>query len=146
MPRIAFGADDSTPLAAAIIPDLRARGWEVVCHGAEAGSRAGWAAIAEAVARDVAAGGVASGIACCYTGTGASIAANKVRGARAALCANPEVVRDARRWNDANVLCLSLAHTPLDQVPSILDAWLEPSSVDPEERASIDRLRAIEGS
>ena len=65
------------------------------------------------------------GVVCCWTGTGASIAANKVAGARAALCADAETARGARRWNDANVLALSLRTTSAALLDEILDGWFD---------------------
>ena len=64
-------------------------------------------------------------VVCCWTGTGASIAANKVAGIRAALCADAETARGARRWNDANVLALSLRTTSPALLGEILDGWFE---------------------
>ena len=69
--------------------------------------------------------GVAQAVVCCWTGTGASIAANKVSGVRAALCADAETARGARRWNDANVLALSLRTTSEALLEEILDGWFE---------------------
>jgi ribose 5-phosphate isomerase B len=87
--------------------------------------RADWAWASEAAARDVAEGRADRAIVCCWTGTGASIAANKVSGVRAALCADAETARGARRWNDANVLALSLRTTSAAVLNEILDAWFE---------------------
>lgn len=142
--KVSFGADDTNPVTDAILTELRRRGIEVVVRGRPGGEALPWARVAEAVARDVAAGRADSGILCCYTGTGVSIAANKVRGIRAALCADPEIVRGARMWNDANILCLSLLRTRPEDVPAILDAWFAPVEVDPEERPSIDHLAELE--
>ena len=95
-------------------------------HGAlEESERDDWAWASEAAARDVVEGRAAQGIVCCWTGTGASIAANKVPGVRAALCGDAETARGARRWNDANVLPLSLRSTSEALLAEILDAWFE---------------------
>lgn len=142
--RVSFGADDANVVTDAILRELLARGHEATVHGAPAGETMPWAWVAEAVARDVAEGRADTGILCCYTGTGVSIAANKVPGVRAALCADPEIVRGARAWNDANVLCLSLLRTRPEDVPALLEAWFAPVGVDPEEQPSIDHLREIE--
>jgi ribose 5-phosphate isomerase B len=83
------------------------------------------------------------GIVCCWTGTGVSIAANKVPGVRAALCGDAETAAGARRWNDANVLALSLRTTTASVAGEILDAWLT-ASVDPDERAVIARVDSSE--
>ncbi|HEY4996828.1 MAG TPA: RpiB/LacA/LacB family sugar-phosphate isomerase [Solirubrobacteraceae bacterium] len=122
------------------------RGHEAVVHGALAqDERDDWAWAAEVVARDVAAGRAEQGIVCCWTGTGASIAANKVAGVRAALCLDAPSAAGARRWNDANVLALSLRSTSEAELAEILDAWFaaEPSD-EAEDRANIAHLAEID--
>ena len=107
--RIALAADELTGVAEAIPEELRRRGHEPILHGAYADEeRPDWAWASEAAARDVADGRAEQAIVACWTGTGASIAANKVPGIRAALCADAQTADGARRWNDANVLALSL--------------------------------------
>jgi len=135
-----------TPLARAIVEELRERGHEPIAHGAIAdGERSDWAWACERTARDVAEGRAEQGVVCCWTGTGASIAANKVAGARAALCQDAETARGARRWNDANVLALSLRATSEAVLGEILDAWFASSpSEDPEDRANIEHVNEIE--
>jgi ribose 5-phosphate isomerase B len=124
--KIAVAADERTGVAEAVVDELRRRGHEPIVHGALAeGERDDWAWASEAAARDVAEGRAEQGIVCCWTGTGASIAANKVPGVRAALCGDAETARGARRWNDANVLALSLRRTSEALLAEILDAWLE---------------------
>jgi ribose 5-phosphate isomerase B len=122
--RVAVAADERTGVADAVVEGLRARGHEPVAHGALAdGERDDWAWASEAAARDVAEGRAEQAVVCCWTGTGASIAANKVAGVRAALCADAETAAGARRWNDANVLALSLRTTSEAVLGEILDAW-----------------------
>ncbi len=122
--RIAVAADEKVGVAEAVVEELRARGHEPIPHGAlSEEERDDWAWASEAAARDVAEGRAEQAIVCCWTGTGASIAANKVRGARAALCGDPETAAGARRWNDANVLALSLRATSAPLLGEILDAW-----------------------
>src|ERR671930_2366137 len=124
--RISVAADERTGVADAIVEELRRRGHEPVVHGAlNEEERDDWAWASEAAARDVAEGRADQGIVACWTGTGASIAANKVRGIRAALCGDAETARGARRWNDANVLALSLRATSPALLEEILDAWFE---------------------
>ena len=121
-----MAADERTGVADAVVEELRRRGHEPVLHGAlEPGERDDWAWASEAAARDVADGRADQGIVCCWTGTGASIAANKVPGVRAALCGDAETARGARRWNDANVLALSLRTTSEALLAEILDGWFE---------------------
>src|SRR5215208_1450740 len=128
--RIAIAADERTGVADAVVDEVRRRRHEPLVHGALSDSeRDDWAWASEAAARDVADGRAEQGIVCCWTGTGASIAANKVDGIRAALCADAETARGARKWNDANVLALSLRTTSQPVLDEILDAWFaaEPS-------------------
>jgi ribose 5-phosphate isomerase B len=124
--RIAVAADERAGVAEAVVKELERRGHEPLVHGALApDERDDWAWASEAAARDVAEGRADQGIVCCWTGTGASIAANKVAGIRAALCADAETARGARRWNDANVLALSLRSTSEPLLSEILDGWFE---------------------
>jgi ribose 5-phosphate isomerase B len=143
--RIAISADERTGVAEAVADALRRRGHEPVAHGALAeGDRPDWAWASEAVASDVAAGRADQGIVCCWTGTGASIAANKVPGIRAALCGDAATADGARRWNAANVLALSLRTTSPALLEEILDAWFagEPSG-DADDRANVAHLDEI---
>ena len=128
--RISVAADELTGVADAVVEELRKRGHEPLVHGALSDDeRDDWAWASEAAARDVAEGSAEQGVVCCWTGTGASIAANKVSGVRAALCGDAETARGARKWNDANVLALSLRTTSPALLEEILDAWFasEPS-------------------
>src|ERR1700760_2626766 len=100
--RIALSAEELTGVACAIPGELRGRGQEPVLHGAYAADRErpDWAWASEAAARDVSEGRAEQAIVACWTGTGASIAANKVAGIRAALCVDAQTADGARRWND----------------------------------------------
>src|SRR5437762_4372948 len=122
--RVAVAADERAGIAKAIVEELRRRGHDPVPHGALSDAeRDDWAWASEAAARDVAEGRADQGVVCCWTGTGASIAANKVAGVRAALCEDAETARGARKWNDANVLALSLRRVSQPVMEEILDAW-----------------------
>ena len=146
--RISVAADERTGVAGAVIDQLRKRGHDPIAHGALAeGERDDWAWASEAAARDVAEGRAEQAIVCCWTGTGASIAANKVAGIRAALCLDAQTAAGARRWNDANALAISLRATSEAELVEILDAWFdgEPSP-DGGDRANIAHIRRIEGS
>ena len=124
--RVAVASDERAGVAEAVVEELRRRGHEPIPHGALAhGEREDWAWASEAAAREVADGRAEQGVVCCWAGTGASIAANKVDGVRAALCGDAETARGARRWNDANVLALSLRATSEALLGEILDAWFE---------------------
>src|SRR5437870_7874601 len=135
--KIAVASDERTGVAEAVVDELRRRGHDPVLHGALAdGERDDWAWASEAAARDVAEGRAEQGIVCCWTGTGASIAANKVAGVRAALCADAETARGARAWNDANVLALGLRTTSEALLDEILEGWFSGAPSDePEDRA-----------
>jgi ribose 5-phosphate isomerase B len=146
--RIAVAADERAGVAEAVLEELRKRGHEPIAHGALSDEeRDDWAWASEAAARDVAAGRAEQGIVCCWTGTGASIAANKVPGVRAALCGDAQTAAGARKWNDANVLALSLRATSEAELEEILDAWFEgsPSGAD-DDRANVDHLTEIEAA
>jgi ribose 5-phosphate isomerase B len=132
--RVSVAADERVGVAEAVVEELRSRGHDVSVHGALAdGERDDWAWASEAAAREVAAGDADQAVVCCWTGTGASIAANKVPGVRAALCADAETARGARKWNDANVLALSLRTTSAPLLEEILDAWFSGSASDSED-------------
>ncbi len=144
--RIAVAADELTGVAAVVADAVRARGHAVAAlHGAlTAAERDDWAWASEAAARDVADGRADQAIVCCWTGTGASIAANKVAGVRAALCGDPVTAEGARRFNDANVLALSLRTVSEALLDEILDAWLStPASDEADDRANVDHLAEI---
>jgi ribose 5-phosphate isomerase B len=144
--RISVAADERVGIAEAVIEELRSRGHEAIPHGALSDSeRDDWAWASEAAARDVAAGIADQAIVCCWTGTGASIAANKVPGVRAALCGDAQTAEGARRWNDANALALSLRATSEAQLREILDAWFSASpSAEPDDRANLEHLAELE--
>jgi ribose 5-phosphate isomerase B len=144
--RIAVAADELTGVAEVLPDELRRRGHEPVLHGAYSdGERPDWAWASEAAARDVAGGRAEQAIVACWTGTGASIAANKVLGIRAALCGDAQTADGARRWNDANVLALSLRSTSAAELEEILDAWFAgSSSADADAVENIAHLSEIE--
>jgi ribose 5-phosphate isomerase B len=143
--KIAVAADERVGVAEALADELRKRGHEPLLHGALAeGERDDWAWASEAAARDVASGRAEQGVVCCWTGTGASIAANKVPGVRAALCTDAQTARGARLWNDANVLALSLRSTSEAELSEILDAWLEgQASTEPDDMANVRHVNEI---
>jgi ribose 5-phosphate isomerase B len=142
--RISVAADERVGVAEAIVEELRGRGHEPLPHGALTDSeRADWAWASEAAARDVAEGRADQAVVACWTGTGASIAANKVPGVRAALCGDAETARGARRWNDANVLALSLRLTSAPLLAEILDGWFAGSASD--EESDVANIEHVDG-
>jgi len=144
--RIAVAADELTGVARVLVDELERRGHETLRHGALGdGEREDWAWASEAAARDVADGRAQQAVVCCWTGTGASIAANKVGTVRAALCLDAATAAGARRWNDANVLALSLRATSEAELQEILDAWFASAASGEEgDRANVAHLREIE--
>jgi ribose 5-phosphate isomerase B len=123
--KIAIGADERLTVVEAALEYLAERGDEANWFGPKPGQTDPWPQIAKQVAEKVAEGVVEEGILFCWTGTGVSIAANKVPGVRAALCVDAETARGARLWNNANVLCLSLRLTSEILLEEILEAWFE---------------------
>lgn len=141
--RCAIGADDTGPLTDALVADLERRGLAVAPYGALRDGSIRWASIGRAVGTAVAAGEAEVGIVCCWTGTGIAMAANKVAGVRAALCADAPTAEGARRWNDANVLALSLRATSPAVGLEILDAFLRTNaSQEADDRREIAALES----
>ena len=133
--RIAFGTDERTALTDAVCEALAERGHEVVVRVEDEP----WPDVGRRVGEAVAGGGADRGVVCCWTGTGVSMAANKVSGVRAALCTDAETARGARRWNDANVLAFGLRLTSPEVAREMLDAFLS-TDVDDGERSEIEKL------
>jgi ribose 5-phosphate isomerase B len=131
--RVAFGTDERTSVSDGIAAALVTAGHEVVLRVEDEP----WPDVGRRVGEAVAGGAADRGIVCCWTGTGVSIAANKVPGVRAALCTDAETARGARRWNDANVLALGLRLTSPTVAQEVLDAFLGTSEPDPDEAENI---------
>jgi ribose 5-phosphate isomerase B len=134
--RIAFGTDERTELTDHIKAALAERGHEVVVVG----EGDPWPDVGRGVGEAVAGGTADRGVVCCWTGTGVSMAANKVPGVRAALCTDGATAEGARRWNDANVLALGLRLTSPTVADEMVDAFLA-TGVDDDEAANIAKLR-----
>jgi ribose 5-phosphate isomerase B len=139
--RIIVGSDEASAAPEAAVDEMRARGHEVALAGPLAGEEARWADVARAVAERVARGEADRGVLFCWTGTGVSIAANKVAGVRAALCGDAETARGARAWNDANVLCMGLRTTTPALAREIVAAFLEAEPDGSED----DQIAKLEG-
>jgi ribose 5-phosphate isomerase B len=141
--RAVLGSDERKPLTDAVEAELAERGVEVVLVGPPAGEQIGWAEVGRRAGELVAAGEADCGVLFCWTGTGVSIAANKVRGVRAALCTDAVTAAGARRWNDANVLVMSLRTTSAAVAHEMLDAWFatEPDPAEAQSIASLDSGR-----
>jgi ribose 5-phosphate isomerase B len=135
--RIAFGTDERTPLTDQVRALLERLGHDVVV----AGDGDAWPAVGAAVGGLVGSAVCQRGVVCCWTGTGVSIAANKVAGVRAALCTDAETARGARRWNDANVLAFGLRLTTEALAAEMIEAFLD---TDPDERTAVE-VAGLEG-
>lgn len=125
--RLAVGSDERTHLTDHVIAWLREQGHGLTLVGPITDQNIPWPEVGREVAEKVSAGEVDEGILFCWTGTGVSIAANKVPGIRAALCDDPETAAGARKWNDANILCLSLRRISEARSVEILQAWFATS-------------------
>ncbi len=138
--RAVLGSDERTPLTDAVAAELRARGVDVTLVGPPAGEEIAWAEVGRRAGEIVAAGEAEYGVLFCWTGTGVSIAANKVKGVRAALCGDAATAAGARRWNDANVLVMSLRTTSVAVAREMLDAWFatEPDPAEAERIAGLE--------
>ena len=141
--KIAIASDEKTYLTDFVTRELEARGCQVVPFGPLKGEDLPWTLASEQLARSVASGEVEQGVLFCYTGTGASIAANKVPGVRAALCADAQTAQGARWWNDANVLVMSLRAISTEVAGEILEAWFS-EDLRPGEEVYIQQLKEIE--
>lgn len=137
--KIVFGADDDSPTVEAVVASMRTRGLEL-----EVLPREAWPDVARGVGEAVAEGRAEMGVVMCWTGTGTSMMANKVPGVRAALCWDPWIAEGARRWNDANVLVMSLRKTSPEEAVRILDAWFSVEAPDPDESGNIAKLLRYE--
>lgn len=138
--KLIIGSDDPGEVFDLARAHLQGKDFDVVAieHGP-------WPDVALAVAEAVASGDADQGILMCWTGTGTAMMANKVKGARAALAWEPWIATGARRYNDANILVLSLKRTPVDLVAQILDAWFAVDGPDADEVANIKKITDYEG-
>jgi ribose 5-phosphate isomerase B len=141
--KIAVSSDEKTVLTDFVVENLKQRGHEVKLFGPLKGEDLPWTIASEQLALAVVGGEADEGVLFCYTGTGASIAANKVPGIRAALCGDAETARGARWWNDANVLVMSLRATSTEIASEILKAWFT-ETVREGEQVYLDQLKDIE--
>ena len=121
--KIAIGSDERTHLTDEVIENIKQRGHEILLYGPLADKEEYWPEVAQKAAEAVASSDADEGILFCWTGTGISLAANKVPGIRAALCGDAETAKGARLWNRANVLCMSLRATSEVVAHEIVEAW-----------------------
>jgi len=144
--QLAIGSDERTHVTDIVIQRLQDDGHSLILFGPLKGDEEAWPNIAQQAAEAVASRTVEEGILFCWTGTGVSIAANKVPGIRAALCGDSETARGARLWNNANVLCLSLRRITEALAGEILEAWFsttyQPNPTDDACLADLDQLES----
>ena len=144
--KLAVGSDERTGLTDSVVKELTAQGMEIQLYGALVkGDDARWPEVARKVAEEVSSGHCQQGILFCWTGTGVTMAANKVPGVRAALCSDAETARGARLWNDANVMCMSLRLTSPQVASEILDAWCSTTAIDDTESGNIELVNRMDG-
>ena len=143
--KLAIGSDERSHLTDIVVADVQKRGHDVSLFGPLADEKEYWPQVARQVAEAVVSGQVVEGILFCWTGTGVSMAANKVPGIRAALCDDAETARGARLWNKANVLCLSIRRTSEVEVIEILECWFSTTyQPNEEDDTCLAQVAAIE--
>jgi len=143
--RIALGSDEKSHITDFVERELRQRGFQVQLFGPliQSADERAWPDVARAVAECVASGDADEGVLFCWTGTGVSIAANKVPGVRAALVGDAETARGAKAWNQANVLCMSLRSASEPVTREVLDAWFA-TAADPTEDENVEKVRRLD--
>ena len=141
--KICVGTDQRSYLTDLVVEELKRLGHQVEFVGPIGDQTYPWPEVARTVGEKVAGGEAEQGVLFCWTGTGVSIAANKVPGVRAALCGDAETARGARAWNDANVLCLSLRATSSVIAKEILNAWFA-AEPDPTEADNVRRVEEMD--
>ena len=145
--KLSIGADERLEVVDRVLKILKKAGNKVTYYGPSGKGSVPWPEVARCVAEDVASGSSQEGILFCWTGTGVSIAANKVNGIRAALCTDAETARGARLWNNANVLCMSMRLTAAPIAEEILAAWFGTQyKPNPKDDACLEEITRMENS
>ena len=143
--KIGFGNDHTgTGLKHELTVYLRGKGHEIIDFGADGESKVDYPIPAKAVAEAVLKGEVDKGLLICGTGIGISIAANKIKGIRAALCAQSYSARMARKHNDANILCLGARVTGAELAKDIADAFFGEEFEGGRHKARLDIISSYE--
>ena len=146
--RIAIGADHGGfPLNERVIEELRAAGHEITDFGTHDGSRPDdYPDYALAVGHALQSGAAEIGILICGSGVGASVAANKLHGVRAALCGDTYSAHQSREHDDCNVLCLGARVVGLELALEIMRAFVAARFTGEERhRRRLAKINAIEG-
>ena len=143
--KIAIGCDHvGWELKPIIAEHLRQRGYDVEDFGCHSAERCDYPAYGEAVARAVASGQCDLGVLICGTGIGISLAANKVRGIRAAVCSEPYSARLTRQHNDANIIAFGARVVGPDLAKMIVDEFLDASFEGGRHQRRVDAITDIE--
>jgi len=142
--KIILGSDERTHLTDFITKWLEEAGHSVdkIGHLVSENKKWKWVDIGKEVGDRVAKREFDFGIVCCWSGTGVCMAANRFRGARAALCWDAETAKLARKWDNANILCLSLRFVSDAVAKEILEAWFN-TKFDEEELNEAHKLEKI---
>ena len=143
--KIGIGNDHSAlELKAEIIGFLKEKGHEVIDYGTNSTESCDYPVYGEKVARAVVSGEVEQGILICGTGLGISLAANKVRGIRAAVCSEPYTARMARQHNNCNILAFGARVVGAELAKMIGDTWLSTEFEGGRHQRRVDMIMAIE--
>ena len=143
--KIAIGADHrGFPLKEKLIRFLRGKGLEVADLGTHRKDLCDYPDVAEHLARRVAGGAFDRGVLICGTGIGMSIAANKIKGIRAARCLTQRDARLSREHNDANVLALGGGVTPFKDAKALVDVWLKTEAEGGRHRRRVRKIEKLE--
>lgn len=144
-PRIAIATDHrGVQLKNALIDFLKNKNFEVVDCGAFSEESCDYPDFIFAAAEEVASKDCHRAIGICYTGIGSTIAANKVKGIRAALCSNIEQARLSRCHNDSNMLILGSGFLPQDIIFPLVDTWLNTPFERGRHEVRINKIRSYE--
>mgnify|MGYP002713172900 CR=1 FL=1 len=143
--KVIVSSDEYCSLIPRILQEIEKAGHAGHYAGPGPGEEQDWPDVTARAVKRVIAKEFDEAVVLCWTGTGATLAANKVRGIRAALCNDAETARGARIWNHANVLALSIRKTSDPMVREILSAWYgTPFSEDDWNLKQIDHIRSLE--
>jgi ribose 5-phosphate isomerase B len=146
MKRIAIGCDHrGFALKELIISSLQTNGYGHQDFGSYSTDPVDYPDIAQKVGEEVASGNCDQGILICSTGIGMCIAANKIRGVRAALCHNVFAAQRARQHNDANILCLGGEDVDPDSALEIVKTFLTTDFEGGRHARRVNKIIALEG-
>jgi ribose 5-phosphate isomerase B len=143
--RIAIGADHGgVALKAALIDHLRKTGKAVVDHGTTGTDQVDYPDIAASVGKAVTRREADAGIVIDGAGLGSAMAANKIRGVRAAMCTTSTLARYAREHNGTNVLTLGATLVSVAEATDIVDTWLSTPTREPRYLRRLAKVRRLE--